>query len=194
MTAKQGMVRGAPEAGREAGAHEADREAGAHEADREAAPEADRDPAGARAGPGVVADRLHSAAIHLLRRLRVEDVASGLTPPRLSALSVIVFGGPLTLGELAAAEQVRPPTITKLVRDLESAELVRLLPDPNDGRVRRVEATPAGRRVLLEGRLRRVDRLARDLTALPADELDTVARAVTILEEILLPEGRPGPG
>ena len=61
---------------------------------------------GSGGGPGVVADRLHSTAIHLLRRLRVEDDASGLTAPRLSALSVIVFGGPLTLGELAAAEQL----------------------------------------------------------------------------------------
>ena len=58
----------------------------------------------------VIADRLHSAAIHLLRRLRREDATTGLSAPRLSALSVIVFGGPLTLGELANAEQVRPPT------------------------------------------------------------------------------------
>jgi hypothetical protein len=62
-----------------------------------------------------IADRLHSAAIHLLRRLRREDATSGLSAPRLSALSVIVFGGPLTLGELANAEQVRPPTMTRLV-------------------------------------------------------------------------------
>jgi DNA-binding MarR family transcriptional regulator len=75
--------------------------------------------------PDELADRWHSLAIHLLRRLRREDVKAGLTGPRLSALSVIVFGGPITLGELAAAEQVRPPTITRLVRALEQAQLVR---------------------------------------------------------------------
>src|SRR5437764_14845610 len=71
-----------------------------------------------------LADRLHSAAIHLLRRLRREDDASGLPAPQLSALSVIVFGGPITLGALASAEQVRPPTITKLIAALEGAGLV----------------------------------------------------------------------
>ncbi len=137
-----------------------------------------------------VADRLHSAAIHLLRRLRFEDAESGLTAPRLSALSVIVFGGPLTLGDLAAAEQVRPPTITRLVRDLEADGLARVLLDPADGRVRRVEATEDGRRVLLEGRRRRVERLAADLAALPPSDLDTLARAVALLEALLVPEGR----
>lgn len=141
-----------------------------------------------------VADRLHSAAIHLLRRLRVEDTASGLTAPRLSALSVIVFGGPLTLGDLAAAEQVRPPTVSRLVRDLESGGLVRILPDPGDARVRLVEATPRGRRLLQEGRARRVSRLGAELDALPDEDRRALARAVEILEALLLPEGRPGPG
>ena len=63
----------------------------------------------------MVADRLHSAAIHLLRRVRQQDVATGEGPARLSALSVLVFGGPKTLGELAAAEQVKPPTMSRIV-------------------------------------------------------------------------------
>src|SRR5690349_25156897 len=71
-----------------------------------------------------LADRLHSAAIHLLRRLRREDDASGLPAPQLSALSVIVFGGPIALGDLAKAEQVRPPTITRVVAALEADGLV----------------------------------------------------------------------
>lgn len=149
--------------------------------------------ASAGASPAEVADRLHSAAIHLLRRVRVEDAASGLTAPRLSALSVIVFGGPLTLGELAAAEQVRPPTITRMVRDLEEGGLVLVSPDPSDGRVRRVEATTAGRQVLFEGRRRRVERLSRELAELDGSDLATLERAVDLLEKLLLPEGRPGP-
>lgn len=132
-----------------------------------------------------IADRLHSAAIHLLRRVRVEDAASGLTAPRLSALSVIVFRGPLTLGELAAAEQVRPPTITRLARELEAGGLARVRPDASDGRVRLVEATARGRRLLHEGRLRRVERLARDLGALPAPEREALERGVEVLERLL---------
>src|SRR5437868_13069961 len=99
-----------------------------------------------------VADRLHSAAIHLLRFVRREDTRSGLSAPRLSALSVIVFAGPLTLGELAAAEQVRPPTMTRLVAALEAEGLVERVPDPRDGRVVRVRATARGRRLLMAGR------------------------------------------
>lgn len=141
-----------------------------------------------------IADRLHSAAIHLLRRLRAEDAATGLTAPRLSALSVVVFGGPITLGALAAAEQVRPPTVSRLVHDLEADGLVRLRPSPDDARVRLAEATPRGRRLLQEGRARRVSRLAAELEALPRTEREILARAVDILEALLLPEGRPGPG
>src|SRR2546427_11177228 len=98
-----------------------------------------------------VADRLHSAAIHLLRRLRVEDKALGLSGPRASALSVIVFRGPITMGALAEAEQVRRPTITRLVDGLERRGLVRRVNDPADGRVQLVEATAAGKRLLQKG-------------------------------------------
>src|SRR6185369_2370617 len=107
-----------------------------------------------------LADRLHSAAIHLLRRLRREDDASGLPAPQLSAMSVIVFGGPITLGALAAAEQVRPPTITKLVAALEEQGLVEREPDAEDRRVMRVKATARGERLLYEGRRRRVASLS----------------------------------
>src|SRR3989442_5177443 len=91
-----------------------------------------------------IADRLHSAAIHLLRRLRVEDKAMGLTGPRASALSVLVFRGSLTMSQLAEAEQVRRPTITRLVDGLERRGLVRRVSDAEDGRVQLVEATAAG--------------------------------------------------
>lgn len=146
------------------------------------------------ADPVRVADRLHSAAIHLLRRLRQEDAASGLSAPRLSALSVIVFAGPLTLGELAEAEQVRPPTISRLVQALEAEGLVERLPDPRDGRVQRVRATGRGRTLLHEGRTRRIAALARDLAALPAADLDTLAWAAALLERLTLPPDHPRRG
>ena len=72
-----------------------------------------------------LADRLHSAAIHLLRLVRVQDAATGVAPARLSALSVIVFGGPVSLNDLARAEQVRPPTMSRIVDALEAEGLAR---------------------------------------------------------------------
>src|SRR5258705_13519564 len=94
----------------------------------------------------VIADRLHSAAIHLLRRLRVEDKAMGLTAPRASALSVLVFRGPVTMSQLAEAEQVRRPTITRLVDGLERRGLVRRGRDARAGRAEPLETTGPGRR------------------------------------------------
>ena len=77
-----------------------------------------------------LADRLHSSAIHLLRRLRVQDSAAGLSAPRLSALSVIVYAGPIRMSDLATAEQVRLPTISRLVRELERDHYVERVADP----------------------------------------------------------------
>jgi DNA-binding MarR family transcriptional regulator len=127
------------------------------------------------------ADRLHSAAIRLLRRLRRSDADTGLSAPRLSALSVVVFRGPITLSELAAAEQVRPPTITRLVQELERAGLLERLPDPSDRRVVRVRATAAGRRLLAAGRTRRVQRLADEIDRLSAEDRRALARGVEVL-------------
>jgi DNA-binding MarR family transcriptional regulator len=132
----------------------------------------------------VAAEAIHSAAIHLLRRLRREDDASGLTAPRLSALSVIVFGGPLSLGALAAAEQVRAPTMTRLVAALEADGLVAREPDPRDGRGVLVRATAAGRQLLEEGRTRRTSALVRQLAALAPEELATLCVAAAIMERL----------
>src|SRR3954452_13440823 len=131
------------------------------------------------------ADRLHSAAIHLLRRLRREDAESGLSAPRLSALSVIVFGGPLTLGELAKGEQVRPPTMTRLVSALEADGLVTREPDAADGRLTRIRSTPNGRTLLLRGRARRVAALTAEVRALAPDKREVLDAAVTVLEGVI---------
>jgi DNA-binding MarR family transcriptional regulator len=134
--------------------------------------------------PAELADRLHSAAIHLLRRLRREDDASGLPAPQLSALSVIVFGGPLTLGELARAEQVRPPTISKLIVELEAQELVERETDAADRRIVRVRATARGAKVLHDGRQRRVAALVASLDSLSVRDRSLLARAIPVLERI----------
>jgi DNA-binding MarR family transcriptional regulator len=138
-----------------------------------------------------VADRLHSVAIHLLRRVRREDVASGLPAPRLSALSVVVFRGPLTISQLAAAEQVRPPTITRIVAALEAARLVERQADPSDGRIVRVNATERGAQMLEEGRRRRIELFARELAGLPTADLACLERAAGILERIVGPRDWP---
>ena len=119
-----------------------------------------------------VADRLHSAALHLLRRLRTEDDALGVSPPRLSALSVVVFAGPIGIGALAAAEGVAAPTMTRLVDGLERDGFVRRRPDPADARGVLVEATATGKRILDEGPpATRPRRSPRALRALTSEEL-----------------------
>jgi DNA-binding MarR family transcriptional regulator len=131
------------------------------------------------------ADRFHSASIHALRHVRREDPASGLSAARLSALSVLVFGGVRTLGELAAAEHVTPPTMTRIVRALEEEGYVRRRSDPDDGRVVRLEATPKGERVMWRGRERRVRNLGRLLERLTADEVRKVHEAAELVERAL---------
>src|SRR5205085_2825371 len=125
------------------------------------------------------------AAIHLLRTVRREDDASGLSAPRLSALSVVVFGGPLTLGKLARAEQVRPPTMTRIVTGLEKAGLVRRRGDSRDRRLTKIESTAKGQRVLAEGRARRVRMLAASVKELNAGKLAELDRGIQLFNEII---------
>jgi DNA-binding MarR family transcriptional regulator len=132
-----------------------------------------------------IADRLHSAAIHLLRRVRKQDVATGEGPARLSALSVLVFGGPKTLGELAAAEQVKPPTMSRIVAGLARSRLIEVTPDPHDARRMRIRATAKGTRLLQKGREMRIAYLASHLDRLAPDDLTKLGDAVEILRKLL---------
>ena len=126
------------------------------------------------------ADRLHSAAIHLLRRLRVRDRESGVGPAQLSALSVLVLGGgPRSLGELAEAEQVRPPTMSRIV-----AGLVRR-GKTEDGRRVRLAATARGTRILQKGRQRRVESLAHVLSSLSNEERGKLGAILELLEKVI---------
>ena len=131
-----------------------------------------------------VADALHSAAIHLLRGVRKEDVQTGIGPARLSALSVLVFAGPMRLTDLARIEQVKPPTMTKVVAGLEVAGLVRRRLDADDGRAVKFEATARGTKLLQNGRRRRVARLAVALETLERHEIDVLDRAAGIIERV----------
>ena len=131
-----------------------------------------------------LADKLHSAALHLLRSLRKVDSATGLTAPRLSILSVLVFGGPRTLGELAFVEQVRPPTMTRLVAALEREGYVKRKIDPSDKRVARIHPTKKGESVMWAGRARRVADLSSRLSKLSADERHELARAAKLIARV----------
>ena len=137
-----------------------------------------------------IANRLHSAAIHLLRRLRKQDEAMGLSPARASALSVVVFGGPVTIGNLAHAEHVSAPTMTRLILGMERDGLVRREPDARDGRIVWLHPTAKGTRILHEGRRRRVAALAEQLAGLSPRDRQTLASASDILERLLRPAAR----
>jgi len=129
-----------------------------------------------------VADRLHSAAIHLLRHARKQDTLSGQGPARLSALSVLVFVSPMTLGQLAAAEQVKPPTMSRIVAGLERAGLVKIESDAKDARRIHIRATAKGEGLLQRARQRRIQAIAEALGDLSGHEITVLQEAAGIIE------------
>ena len=131
-----------------------------------------------------IADRLHSAAIHLLRRVRRVDEATGLSGTKLSALSVVVFAGPISLRDLAAAEQVRPPSMTRTVRELELDGMITRETDNSDRRVNRIRATAKGEQLLKEGRGARIKLLADLLRSVDVEELRLLDEASKVLERV----------
>jgi DNA-binding MarR family transcriptional regulator len=134
----------------------------------------------------VAADEIHSAAIHLLRRVHEVDAkAMGTSPARASALSVLVFGGARSLRELAVAERVTSATMSKLVAAMEEDRLVRRYPDVDDARSIRIEATAKGRRILARGRARRLDLLERLLGSASEDEIAAIRTAAAAVEHAI---------
>jgi len=135
---------------------------------------------------GDAADRIHSASIHLLRRVREVDAeAMGISAARASALSVLVFGGARSLSELAQAERVTAATMSRLVTAMEAEGFVRRYPDVNDARAIRLEATPKARRVLERGRARRLELLEQLLGTATAAEIAAIGTAAHVLERAL---------
>jgi DNA-binding MarR family transcriptional regulator len=142
-------------------------------------------PPASRESSYAIADRLHAAAIRLLRRLRKEDEKTGLSAARASALSVLVFAGPLSLGELAAAEQVRPPTMSRVVAGLVADGLANRVANPEDRRAIRVSATRKGHHLLQHGRQLRLRSLLSMMSGLSLPELEVLDTAVSLLERIV---------
>ncbi|HZV48145.1 MAG TPA: MarR family transcriptional regulator [Candidatus Dormibacteraeota bacterium] len=131
--------------------------------------------------PTLLASRLRLAVTRLNRRLRRQD-DTRLSPSVQSALATLARHGPLSLGELAAHEALRPPTVTGIVSDLEARSLVARDPDPHDRRVVRVTVTPAGRALLERSRRRKTEYLAARLRRLDEDRLRALEDAVEVLE------------
>ena len=130
------------------------------------------------------AEALHAGAIRVLRLVRAEDAQAGIGPAQLSALSVLVFLGEKTVGELAALEQVRPPTMSRIVDGLVQKKLVERVGSSSDRRAVRITATPAGRKLLLAGKARRVRALAKRFEGLTRDEVETLHMAAQLMARL----------
>lgn len=129
--------------------------------------------------------RLHAAALRLSRRSAHDDAARGISSARFAALSALVFGGGRTIGALADAEGVTAPTMTRLVAAMERDGIVVRSPDPSDRRAVRIDATPAGRRLLLEGADGRVTLMRSLLATIRPKDRKALAKAATIMERML---------
>ncbi len=134
--------------------------------------------------PQALAGRLYLTTLHLLRRMRREDDGLGLSASQFATLSTLVNRGAMTLTELAEAEGVRPPSMTRMIQRLEQLKLVRRKPSPEDGRVVHVLHTSGAVRMLEEGRARRVTALADQLALLSKKDVAVLERAATLLERL----------
>ena len=132
-----------------------------------------------------VANRLNSLSIHMVRRV-ARATAAEITPSRLSLLSVIVFGGVGTVSELAHAQDVSVPAVTRMLDALEKADLISRKAGQADRRTVRVFATEQGRRLMELARARRVQHIVNELSILSARELELLLEAATLLERVEL--------
>lgn len=130
------------------------------------------------------AQHINSGAIHILRTLRRVDRQAGLTAARLSALSVLVFGGPHSLGALAAAEDVTSPTMTRIVDGLERDGLARRRVLTGPGRPVEVSATARGRRLMERAAGRRLDAIEAAIDRMPAADQRRLRAAAPLLEQL----------
>jgi DNA-binding MarR family transcriptional regulator len=127
-------------------------------------------------------ERFHHLAIRMLRSLRQVDEAGGLSGPRASVLAVLVFRGPMSLSELARAEGVKAPTMSRLVKSIAEEGLVRVRGSEADQRRLTIEATARGRRLMLAGRSRRLEALAEAFVSAGPAELLALAAVVAMME------------
>jgi DNA-binding MarR family transcriptional regulator len=130
-----------------------------------------------------LAARLRLGVTRLARRLR-QEAEPGITPSMLAALSSVDRHQPVTMRDLCAAEQVQPPSMTRIVAALVDAGLVTREADPADGRVAWVRLTPEGRKLLERSRRRKEAYLAKAIRSLEPDELHALEEATAVLERL----------
>jgi DNA-binding MarR family transcriptional regulator len=131
-----------------------------------------------------LAEQLRAAIIRLTRRLRQTRPVGELTQNQISVLASLELAGALTPRELAEAERVQPPTMTRVLARLEERGLVQRAPHPTDGRQVLLSATQSGREVLLEQRRVKAEWLTRRLAELSAPDREVLAQAAEILDRI----------
>ena len=131
-----------------------------------------------------LASGMRLAVMRLARRMRAERADTDLTVSQLAALATVERHGPLTPGELAGHERVRPPSMTKIITSLELAGLLLRAPHPSDGRQVLLTITPEGSALLREDRRRREAWLARQLGDLDPDDVEVLRRAIGVLERL----------
>ena len=137
-----------------------------------------------RVNPAALATTLRDSIVRLNRRLRQVRPLGDVTQSQLSALTSLELAGALTPRELAEAERVQPPTLTKIVAKLEQLGLVQRTPHPTDGRQVVLSATDAGREVFTEHRRARDEWLSNRLAGLTAEEQATLNAAAAILTRL----------
>jgi DNA-binding MarR family transcriptional regulator len=130
------------------------------------------------------ANALHSISIHLLRRAREADKESGLSPERLSLLSVLTYAGPLSVTRLSELESVSVPAISRIVSALEASGLVKRARSREDARTVIINATNKGRRMMEKGRRRRLEIIAEELSLLSRKDQQLLSRISGILENL----------
>ncbi len=130
-------------------------------------------------------ERFHHLAIALLRSMRRVDEANGLAGPRASALAVLVFRGPQSLGDLAAIEGVKPPTMSRLVKSMQAEGLVESQTAAHDQRAVRIVPSGKGRRLMLRGRAKRLSAIRELLRDASAEERKALETVVELLARAL---------
>lgn len=131
-----------------------------------------------------LASALRLAVMRLARRMRSERADTSLTLTQLAALATLERRGPLTPRELAQAERVQPPSMTRIAASLEAADLVTRTDHPTDGRQVLLAASPAGVALLREDRRRRDAWLAQRLRSLDPADREVLERAAVVLDRL----------
>jgi DNA-binding MarR family transcriptional regulator len=135
--------------------------------------------------PAALAQALRPSVMRLARRLRqMRDESVDLNSNQLSAMAVLLNSGDLLMGELAAAEKMQPPSMTRIVNGLEARGYVARRPHPDDRRQCLVTLSDEGRRILLANRRRRDEWLAVRIAQLAPADRQVLRQAIEILEKV----------